>query len=58
MDSGEHGAILGLVVRHVLQAKKSGLGHATVPLRLKEGWSAPDLIARKRHATPIAALVR
>ena len=50
-DNGDHGEALDLVVRLVIQAKKSEQGNVTVLRHLMEVKGALDLIARKQHAT-------
>ena len=49
--NGDHGEVMVLVVRLVIQAKRSEQGNVIVLRPLLEGMGASDLIARKQHAT-------
>ena len=50
-DDGDNGEVMGLVVRLVIQAKRSEQGNVIVLRHLMEVKDASDLIARKQHAT-------
>ena len=49
--NGDHGEVIGLVVRLVIQATKSEQGNVTVLRHLMEGKGVSDQIAKKQHAT-------
>ena len=50
-DDGDNGEVMGLVVRLVIQARRSEQGNVIVLRHLMEVKDASDLIARKQHAT-------
>ena len=50
-DNGDHGEVMGLAVRLVMQAKRSEQGNVTVLRHLMEGKGVSDQIAKKQYAT-------